>query len=122
MKPIIDLAETVAVDSYEISDRIAHRVRLTRSQCAFPYCSRPAKATETDGRPNADLDHIVEWTDTGPPGQTSTRNLAPECRHDHRIKTHPSPVSTSSTIVSRLDRARWRVQQVTPGTYLWTSP
>jgi hypothetical protein len=110
VKPVIDLAETVAVDAYEIPDRIAARVRYQRPTCAFPHCTRPARSAEG----NTDLDHTVEYVPPdqgGPPGQTSTVNLAPLCRTHHRAKTHPSPAGPS-----------WRYQRLTPGTWLWTSP
>ena len=106
VKPVIDLHDTVAVSSYEVPDRIATRVRLTRTTCAFPHCTRPAET--------ADLDHTTEYVPTdsgGPPGQTSTDNLAPLCRHDHRAKTHPSPAGTP-----------WRYRGLSPGHWLWTSP
>ncbi len=106
VKPIIDLHDTVAASSYEVPDRIAARVKLTRTTCAFPHCTRPAET--------ADLDHTVEYVPTGsggPPGQTSTANLAPLCRHDHRAKTHPSPAGKP-----------WRYRGLSPGHWLWTSP
>ena len=103
VKPVIDLHDTVAVSSYEVPDRIAARVKLTRTTCAFPHCTRPAES--------ADLDHTVEYSDTGPPDQTSTANLAPLCRHDHRAKTHPSPAGKP-----------WRYTGLSPGHWLWTSP
>jgi 5-methylcytosine-specific restriction endonuclease McrA len=106
VKPVIDLAEKVAVDSYEVPDRIATRVRLSRTACSFPHCNRPAET--------ADLDHTVEYLPPdrgGPPGQTSTDNLAPLCRHDHRAKTHPSPTGKP-----------WQVTGLSPGHWLWTSP
>ena len=103
VKPVIDLHDTVAVSSYEVPDRIATRVKLTRTTCTFPHCNRPAET--------ADLDHTVEYSDTGPPDQTSTDNLAPLCRHDHRAKTHPSPAGKP-----------WRVRGLSPGHWLWTSP
>ena len=103
VKPVIDLKETVAVSSYEVPDRIATRVKLARTTCAFPHCTRPAET--------ADLDHTIEYSDTGPPDQTSTANLAPLCRHDHRAKTHPSPAGTP-----------WRYKGLSPGHWLWTSP
>ncbi|MGV3563537.1 MAG: HNH endonuclease signature motif containing protein, partial [Nocardioides sp.] len=103
VKPVIDLHDTVAVSSYEVPDRIATRVRLARTTCSFPHCNRPAET--------ADLDHTIEYSDTGPPDQTSTDNLAPLCRHDHRAKTHPSPAGTP-----------WRVRGLSPGHWLWTSP
>ncbi len=110
-KPVIDLADQIAVDSYEIPDRISQRVKLKRPTCVFPHCTRTSTRT--------DLDHIDEYVPPdqgGPPGQTSTATLAPLCRRHHRAKTHPSPVSTSSTTV------RWDYDQLTPTTWLWTSP
>ncbi|MSY84188.1 MAG: hypothetical protein F2693_05620 [Actinobacteria bacterium] len=106
VKPVIDLHDTVAVDSYEVPDRIANRVKLTRTTCSFPHCRRPAET--------ADLDHTIEYVPPeqgGPPGQTSTENLAPLCRHDHRAKTHPSPAGRP-----------WAVRGLSPGHWLWTSP
>ncbi|WP_460739278.1 HNH endonuclease signature motif containing protein [Nocardioides ginkgobilobae] len=106
VKPVIDLHDSVAVSSYEVPDRIATRVRLTRTTCTFPHCNRPAES--------ADLDHTVEYVPPdqgGPPGQTSTDNLAPLCRHDHRAKTHPSPAGKP-----------WAVTGLSPGHWLWTSP
>ena len=111
VKPVIDLADQIAVDSYEIPDRISQRVKLKRTMCVFPHCTRASTRT--------DLDHIEEYVPPdrgGPPGQTATDRLAPLCRRHHRAKTHPSPVSTSSTTV------RWDYVQLTPTTWLWTSP
>ena len=115
VKPVIDLTETISVDAYEVPDRIAERVRLQRPTCVFPHCTRPARA----GDGNADLDHTVEWRppgDGGPPGQTSTDNLAPLCRTHHRAKTHPSPTTAPT------GDTRWRYQRASAGTWLWTSP
>ncbi|GAA1833333.1 hypothetical protein GCM10009812_27340 [Nocardioides marinus] len=111
VKPVIDLHDQIAVDAYEIPDRISTRVKLKRTTCVFPHCTR------TSAR--VDLDHIEEYVPPdqgGPPGQTSTQNLAPLCRRHHRAKTHPSPASTSST------NTRWDYDQLTPTTWLWTSP
>ena len=106
VKPVIDLHDTIAVSSYEVPDRIATRVKLARTTCTFPHCNRPAEKT--------DLDHTIEYVPPeqgGPPDQTSTENLAPLCRHDHRAKTHPSPAGTP-----------WRYPGLSPGPWLWTSP
>ncbi|MFW6775932.1 hypothetical protein ACOACO_16730 [Nocardioides sp. CPCC 205120] len=115
VKPVIDLAEHVAVDAYEIPDRIAERVRLDWPACAFPYCGRPARGL--------DLDHIEPYRSNAAPGagQTSTDNLAPLCRGHHRVKTHPSPTGTSPPGSGPPDR-RWRYQHDRLGTYTWTSP
>ena len=114
VKPVIDLADQIAVDSYEIPDRISTRVKLKRPTCVFPHCTRTSART--------DLDHIDEYVPPdqgGPPGQTATDTLAPLCRRHHRAKTHPSPVPSSqagSTTVA------WDYEQLTPTTWLWTSP
>ncbi|GAA1835243.1 hypothetical protein GCM10009812_29610 [Nocardioides marinus] len=108
VKPVVDLHDQIAVDAYEIPDRISQRVKLKRPTCVFPHCTRTSA--------KVDLDHIEEYVppdEGGPPGQTSTANLAPLCRRHHRAKTHPSPSSTST---------RWDYQQLTPTTWLWTSP
>ncbi|WP_348692135.1 hypothetical protein [uncultured Nocardioides sp.] len=111
VKPVIDLHDQIAVDSYEIPDRISQRVKLKRPTCVFPHCTRTSART--------DLDHIDEYVPPdrgGPPGQTATDRLAPLCRRHHRAKTHPSPVSTGSTTIA------WDYVQLTPTTWLWTSP
>ncbi|MFW6775281.1 HNH endonuclease [Nocardioides sp. CPCC 205120] len=115
LKPVIDLTEHVAVDAYEIPDRIAERVRLDRPTCAFPYCGRPARGL--------DLDHIEPYRSNASPGagQTSTDNLAPLCRNHHRVKTHPSPTGASPSGSDPPDR-RWRYHRDPLGTYVWTSP
>ena len=105
VKPVIDLADQIAVDSYEIPDRISTRVKLKRPTCVFPHCTRTSART--------DLDHIDEYVPPdrgGPPGQTATDTLAPLCRRHHRAKTHPSP------------DGQWDYHQLTPTTWLWTSP
>ncbi len=53
----------------------ARRVRASAATCVFPGCRMPATA--------CDLDHIDDFADGGP---TTPDNLAPACRHDHRIK------------------------------------
>ncbi|MDF9717600.1 hypothetical protein INN71_16675 [Nocardioides sp. ChNu-153] len=123
VKPVIDLAEHVAVDAYEIPHRIAERVRLDRPTCAFPYCGRPARGL--------DLDHTDEFRSDAAPGagQTSTANLAPLCRGHHRVKTHPSPTGVGPPSTRSDDPPggappdrRWRYHRDPLGTYIWTSP
>uniref|UniRef100_UPI0026305389 HNH endonuclease signature motif containing protein n=1 Tax=uncultured Nocardioides sp. TaxID=198441 RepID=UPI0026305389 len=114
VKPVIDLHDQIAVDAYEIPDRISTRIKLKRPTCVFPHCTR----TST----RVDLDHIDEYVPPdrgGPPGQTATDRLAPLCRRHHRAKTHPSPVPSNeagSTTIA------WDYDQLTPTTWLWTSP
>jgi hypothetical protein len=53
-----------------------------------------------------DLDHTDAYDPTGPPGQTSTTNLAPLARFSHRLKTHGG----------------WAVGRLDDGTQKWVSP
>ncbi|WP_183099240.1 HNH endonuclease signature motif containing protein [Nocardioides pelophilus] len=95
VRPVVDLAGSQPVDSYEIPDRIARQVTLRDHHCVFPHCTRPAES--------CDLDHIEPHADGG---ETSPRNLAPTCRGHHRMKT--------------AGRAHYRMLR--PGTYYWTLP
>ncbi len=61
--------------------------------CIFPGCRMPA----TD----SDLDHTTPYAEGGP---TEEHNLAPLCRHDHRIKD-----------------TGWTYQALPNGTHRWTS-
>ena len=101
VKPVIDLNTVHATDGYTVPERIAEHVRLRDRSCVHPYCHRPARAT--------DLDHIDPYVPPdagGPPGQTSTLNLAPLCRLHHRMKTH----------------ANWTYTMIEPGVFLWHGP
>ena len=98
VKPVIDLHNAQSVDGYAIPARIAERVHLRDRTCVFPWCHRPARS--------CDLDHVVPYDPAGPPGQTSTVNLACLCRLHHRMKTHGG----------------WTYTIVEPGAYLWRSP
>lgn len=127
--PVVDLAAAVAVDAYEIPDRIARQVRLAHPTCVFPFCTRPARVS--------DLDHRESWVDDGTPGQTSTGNLAPLCRRHHRAKTHrtighppgapPGRDSADRTGASRR-AGRWHYRPTEPARgepphgFRWTSP
>jgi hypothetical protein len=80
VQPVIDLNDHVSVDAYEIPDRIRERIKLTYPVEQFPYGT-------TETTTSTDLDHVIAYDPTGPPGQTSTRNLRPQGRLSHRIKT-----------------------------------
>ncbi|MFC5265986.1 hypothetical protein ACFPJ1_28050 [Kribbella qitaiheensis] len=99
VRPVIDLNDKVSVDAYEIPDRIRERVALIHPVEQFPFGT-----AETTRR--IDLDHIEPYDPTGPPGQTSTSNLAPLRRFSHRVKTH----------------GRWSVRRLDDGALEWTSP
>ncbi|KRA38269.1 hypothetical protein ASD81_06385 [Nocardioides sp. Root614] len=100
VRPIIDLADCVPVDSYEIPDRIRQRVQLRDHSCRFPGCG--VSTSSTTGH-SCDLDHAQPH---GQGGVTCPCNLVPLCRRHHRAKTF----------------SRWRYLIVLPGYYLWTSP
>lgn len=99
--PVIDLAahpdhlDQAGSTAYEIRGRLRTRVDVTNPHCVFPWCTRPARS--------CDCDHIVPYADGGPSCEC---NLAPLCRHHHRLKTH----------------AGWSYTRVEPGTYLWSEP
>ncbi|MDR6172753.1 hypothetical protein QE364_001463 [Nocardioides zeae] len=110
VKPVIDLNEPDAVNSYTPPDRIADHVKARWPRCVFPYCTRSSRT--------ADLDHCRAYDDNGPPGQTSTKNLFPLCRRHHRMKTHRE---------LRTGR-RWTYRPThpdngePPNALIWTSP
>ena len=87
--------EERAAEAYAPSAADQLEVGLRDRTCVFAYCSRPAR--------QCDCDHTVPYARGGP---TCPCNLAPLCRHHHRLKTH----------------AGWRYTALEPGTYLWTDP
>jgi hypothetical protein len=96
--PVIDPNRDDAVDRHDPPPWMAEQVRLRDPQCVFPYCQTHAR--------DCDLDHVIPYDDTGPPGQTNPQNLAPLCRRHHRAKT----------------ARRWRYHRTDDGSYAWTSP
>ena len=95
LKPVIDLAAPIQCPGYVASPRLKeHLALMNAGLCTFPYCDQPA----TGG----DYDHRQPYP-RGPTTQTNGHLL---CRRHHRAKTF----------------ARWRVQSVTTGVWLWTSP
>ncbi len=95
--PVIQPHEQVAVDAYEIPERIRRQVILRDSHEVFPFSARSAR--------NQDLDHTVPYRE-GAKGQTRASNLGPLSRKAHRAKTHGG----------------WQLEQPTPGTFHWRSP
>lgn len=69
------------------------RVESRDATCVFPGCRMPAR--------QSDLDHGTRLVDGG---RTSENNLAPLCRHHHRIK-----------------ESGWSYRRLENGTYAWTS-
>jgi hypothetical protein len=71
------------------------QVEARNPTCVFPGCRMPA--TECD------LNHEIPWAESH---RTTIRELGPLCRHDH----------------NNHHRHRWKLKQIQPGYYQWTSP
>jgi hypothetical protein len=97
IQPVLDLSRTDAVDRHDPPGWMHELVVLRDETCVFPGCRIDVR--------RCDLDHLVPYDDTGPPGQTSPGNLAALCRRHHNAKTHRG----------------WRYERTTAG-YEWTSP
>ena len=95
IRPVIDLNEDITCTGYQPSPRLREQVILRNPTCVFPHCGRPART--------ADLDHIAPWDRGGP---TTSKNIAPDCRLHHRLKTHGG----------------WTYTQPHPGVFIWRSP
>ncbi len=98
IQPVLRTDRTDAVDAHDPPTWMRDLVILRDPTCVFPHCERHSRS--------CDLDHIVPFDDTGPPGQTQPDNLAPLCRRHHRAKTS----------------GRWTYQRLPDGTYTWTGP
>jgi 5-methylcytosine-specific restriction endonuclease McrA len=96
VKPVLDLAEHLHVDQYQVPDRLADQAAERDLTCVFPWCTRPAE--------DCDTDHVIPYSEGG---QTASDNLAPLCRRHHRLKTH---------------HGGWGYTVLEPGSYLWHSP
>ena len=96
VRPVIDLAAPVMVNTYRPSDELAMRVKLRDRYVMFPRSNRSAF-----GR-GIDLDHTIP----APEGPTSSGNLGPLNRASHRARTH----------------AGFRVEQPSPGVFHWRTP
>jgi hypothetical protein len=101
VRPVIDLNDHAGthVEAYEIPERIKEHVYLLHPQCVFPWCTKASS--------RCDCDHTHPFADGG---KTCIHNLAPLCRHHHRLKTHTA----------------WTYRPLDPitdpGVYLWTDP
>lgn len=103
VRPVLDLADDMAVDAHEVPQGIADQVDERDLVCQFPWCGRPARSSSTD------RDHIEPYLppeDSGPPGQTSAKRLARLCRYHHRVKTYGG----------------WRYRREPSGALTWVSP
>jgi hypothetical protein len=61
--------------TYRVPVALRRWLGVTSPTCVFPGCNRAAR--------ECDLDHLTAWADGG---TTDTDNLAPECRHHHRLR------------------------------------
>ena len=69
-------------------------VEARQTTCIFPGCRMPANS--------CDLDHRAPWAENGP---TTVDNLAPLCRHDHRVR----------------HRSGWSYEPLPDGDHRWIS-
>ena len=102
--PVVDLHQYHAVDGYQTPPRIREHMQLRYLVEVFPSGTLPSR--------RADADHVVPYQPrsqgrAGPPGQTSTTNIAPLGRSHHRVKTHGRG---------------WVHRQPTPGIHYWRTP
>ena len=104
IKPVIDLNAELETAAYELPDRIRDQITLRDHTCTFPWCTRPARASDVDHV--VPFDHGAEVEGRPQPGPTRSSNLASLCRRHHRLKTH----------------GRWRVTARSSGVLEWTSP
>ncbi|NYG56070.1 HNH endonuclease signature motif containing protein [Nocardioides perillae] len=102
--PVIDLAEAVHTEAYEVPRRLARQTALTHLACVFPWCGRAAR--------RCDHDHVIPYDPTDPDtgGPTCSCNIAPLCRPHHRLKTHGHAAT------------RWTLTPAGAGAWLWKSP
>lgn len=95
--PVLDVAETIHHDGYEIPERLREQVINRDHTCVYPGCTSPARG--------ADIDHVVPYDHVDPArgGATASGNLAALCRWHHLLKT----------------TGRIRYRMTVPGTVEW---
>jgi hypothetical protein len=75
--------------------KLRHLTQIRHATCTGPTCRRPAA--------HCDFEHNTPFENGG---RTCLCNGGPKCRHEHRLKQDP----------------RWKVEQITPATFRWTTP
>ncbi|WP_244928066.1 hypothetical protein [Nocardioides sp. W7] len=98
LRPVLDLAATVAVDRYEHPTAVRDRTQLLIPADAFPHATTLSRTR--------DHDHPAPYDADGPPGQTGDLNCAPLTRRHHRAKTHLG----------------YQVTQVSRTAFVWRTP
>ena len=96
--PVIDLANQIPVDAWEIPTRHRHAVHLMSPADTFPFATNTNRGKQ--------IDHTIPYQASGPPGQSRIGNYGPMTVFHHRLKTHGG----------------WQVVQPFPGIYLWRDP
>jgi hypothetical protein len=99
---VIDLADQVPADAYEVPASMAEMLHLIKPADVFPHALSLARGL--------DHDHNVPYVDPkdgGPPGQTRIDNLGKMTRRHHRVKTHAPG---------------WTLAQLPGHRYLWVTP
>ena len=97
VRPVLNPQMLMPSDAYECPPRMREWVQYRNPHEAFPYSHRSSRGL--------DMDHTRRFI-PGHEGQTRPDNLGPLSRKAHRAKTH----------------AGWRVEQLEPGIFAWTSP
>jgi len=90
---VIDLADHVSVERYEIADRLRTQVSLITPSCAFPWCRRSAR--DCAGWRYDTLEPGV-WLWTDPHGQQFLRN-----EHGTTDVTASAPHPHGSTLMAQ---------------------
>lgn len=98
VRPVVDVRRLPTENAHDPTRRLRFAVQQRNKVDVFPYGTRASTS--------CDLDHTQPYTDDGPPGQTSLANLGPLSRRVHRAKTF----------------GRFRLTQVEPGVFHWTTP
>ena len=98
IQPVIRMDGDDTVNGHDPPHRMREQVILRDPTCRFPGC-------QVDSR-RCDLDHVIPYDPTGPPGQTRPSNLVPLCRRHHNAKT----------------TGLWRYTRTPEGECLWTGP
>ena len=96
--PVLDLANQIPVDAWEIPQRHRHAVHLMTPADTFPFATNTTRSKQ--------IDHTIPYQASGPPGQSGVGNYGPMTVFHHRLKTHGG----------------WHVAQPFPGIYLWRDP
>lgn len=73
--PVTGVPLALDRSTYRVPTALRRWLGVTSPTCVFPGCGRPAR--------ECDLDHLAAWSAGG---VTDDDNLAPECRHHHRIR------------------------------------